>query len=150
MANERDLLMGKAYEDTILKGTYRIDIHHQNDNGITFKYLTDETVSHYGKGSESVYGNWREDMGITEPYAKHYQVPFRILQQEKIRNLIPVGRMINADESSFGALRVMVNLNQLGEAAGVAAYIALQENKPIWNVCGKTVRDTLREGGSRV
>ncbi len=150
MANEHDLLLGKAYEDAVLYGSYRVDVHHQNDNGITFKYLTGETVTYYGKGSTSVYGNWREDKGISEPYAKYYQVPFGILQQDKIRNLIPVGRMIHADSGSFGALRVMVNLNQLGEAAGVAAYLALHENKEIWNVSGKSVRNTLRKGGSRL
>ncbi len=147
-ANERDLLLGKSYEDTILHGTYRVDIHHQNDNGITFKYLTGETVTYYGKGGKAVYGNWRETEGITTPYAKYYQVPFGILVQKKIRNLIPVGRLLHADPGAFGALRVMVNLNQLGEAAGVAAYHALQENKAIWDVCGCTVVATLRNGGS--
>ena len=42
--------------------------------------------------------------------------------------------MINADIGSFGALRVMVNLNQIGEAAGVAAYLALDKNIPVQNL----------------
>ena len=32
-------------------------------------------------------------------------------------NLITAGRMIDADAGAFGALRVMVNMNQSGEAA---------------------------------
>jgi hypothetical protein len=147
-ANEQDLLLGKAYEDTVMRGTYRVDIHHHDDNGITFKYLTGATVTYYGKSNQPIRGNWREAVGITTPYAPYYQIPFDIMVQEKIRNLIPVGRMVNADEGAFGAIRVMVNLNQLGEAAGMAAWLSLQEGKPISQIRGKTVRNHLRSTGS--
>ena len=147
-ANEADLLLGKAYDNTILRGTYRVDIHHHEDNGITFKYLTGETVTLYGKSNRPIHGNWREAAGITTPYARFYQVPFEILVQDKIRNLIPVGRMINADPGAFGALRVMVNLNQLGEAAGVAAYLALQQGKSVSEISGKRVQSEMQKGGS--
>ena len=83
-ATERELLLGTGYEDTVMRGTYRIDIHHQHDNGITFKYLdgTQETI--YGKDKRVVHGNWMEDAGIKATPATYYQVPFRILVQEKI------------------------------------------------------------------
>lgn len=147
-ANEKDLLMGKGYVDTVMRGTYRVDIHHHDDNGITFKYLTGETVTFYGKSNQPVRGNWREEAGLTTPYAPYYQIPFAILVQEKVCNLIPVGRMVNADEGAFGAIRVMVNLNQLGEAAGVAAWLSLQEGKTTSEVSGEAVRNTLQAGGS--
>ena len=146
-ATEHDPLLGKAYYDTIMRGTYRVDVHHQNGNGVTFKYLTGETETFFGKSNKVVIGNWRKEEGITTPYAKYYQVPFRILVQDKISNLIPVGRMMNADEGAFGALRVMVNLNQLGEAAGVAAYLALHQNKSISEISGLDVKNVLRTGG---
>ena len=147
-ANELDLLTGIGYENTVMRGTYRVDIHHRNDNGITFKYLNGETVTLYGKASQAVRGNWKEEKGITTPNAPYYQIPFEILVQDKISNLIPVGRMINADEGAFGALRVMVNLNQLGEASGVAAYLSVQKDIPISEVRGKDVRKVLCEGGT--
>ena len=142
-ACEMDLLLGKSYEDTVMRGTYRIDIHHHNDNGITFKYLDGRKKTFYGKANDVVVSNWMEELGIEQAPAPYYQIPFRILVQEKIGNLIPVGRMLNADRGAFGALRVMVNLNQLGEAAGTAAYLALQEQRPIWEICGKTVQKEL-------
>lgn len=143
-ATEQDLLLGKSYDDTIMRGTYRIDIHHQHDNGITFKYLDGRKVTHYGKSSETVTSNWMQEMGISTSPAPYYQIPFRILVQEKISNLIPVGRMINADRGAFGALRVMVNLNQLGEAAGIGAYLALTSHEPIWKISGKAVQKELQ------
>ena len=42
----------------------------------------------------------------------------------------------------------MVNLNQLGEAAGVGAWVSLQENRDIQLVSGKTVQTVLRRDGS--
>ena len=147
-ATEQALLLGTGYEDTVMRGTYRVDVHHQNDNGITFKYLSGKTETFYGKANRAVYGNWREELGITQPPARYYQIPFEILVQESIENLIPVGRMLHADEGAFGALRVMVNLNQLGEAAGVAAYLSIHQNKSIAKLSGKEVQKLLRAGGS--
>lgn len=150
-ANETDLLCGKRYEDAVLNGTYRIDIHHSEDNGITFKYLDGRYESIYGKNERSYKGNWREEAGLTGDCAKYYQVPFKILVQNSFRNVIAAGRMINADDGAFGALRVMVNLNQLGEAAGAAAYLCLNGSKPIGGqngIDGTTVRRLLKAEGS--
>lgn len=147
-ATEQDLLLGTQYDDAVLNGSYRIDIHHNLDNAITFKYLDGRYETIYGKGCERTVGDWRKEMNITGEYAKYYQVPFRVLVQQKYPNVIPVGRMIHADEGAFGALRVMVNLNQLGEAAGVAASMCLSSNKPIWEIDGKEVRENLIRTGS--
>ena len=145
---ESDLLTGKQYEDAILHGTYCLDVHHQNDNGITFKYLNGMVKTCYGKGENTVYSNWREEQGLTGEPAHFYSVPFRTLVQRKVDNLIQAGRMINADPSAFGALRVMVNCNQMGEAAGVAAVLCLQKNQKISEIDGKEVRSMLNFGGS--
>lgn len=147
-ANEKDLLFGKRYENAIMNGTYRIDVHHSNGKGITFKYLNGKTTTFYGTSGECEEGSWKEELNFTGETATYYQIPFDLIVQEKYSNFIPVGRMLNADQSAFGALRVMVNLNQLGEAAGVAAYEALNKQISIQKVSGKTVRDLLVSGGS--
>ncbi|MBR4941108.1 MAG: FAD-dependent oxidoreductase [Clostridia bacterium] len=143
-ATETDLLLGREYGDTVMKGTYRVDVHHSDGNGISFKYLSGRTETFWGKGNKAVTGNWRREMNLTGDPAPYYSVPFGILVQNRVKNLIPVGRMINADPGAFGALRVMVNLNQLGEAAGVGAYLAVKEQKPVWDVCGKAVQKELQ------
>ena len=147
-ATEMGLLLGEKYDDAILNGTYRVDIHHAEANGITLKELNGDTTSHYGKGKKTEKYNWREKMGISGDYPQYYQVPFKILVNKKYKNFIPVGRMINADEGAFGALRVMVNLNQLGEAAGVAAYYAITNNIAIGDIDGKEIKSLLNKGGS--
>ena len=147
-AEEQSLLTGVLYDDAILNGTYRVDRHHSEDNGITFKYLDGREESLYGKGDRRTLSNWREAQNLTGECAKFYQVPFSILVQRKCANLIGAGRMLNADEGAFGALRVMVNLNQLGEAAGVAAYTALNSGCAVWDLDGRKIRQLLKAGGS--
>ena len=58
--------------------------------------------------------------------------------------------MVNADAGAFGALRVMVNLNQLGEAAGGAAALCLEKGETLQALDGRCVSETLRKGGSAV
>lgn len=147
-ASEKDLLLGKRYAAPVLNGTYRVDIHHSDDMGITFKSLDGFRHTIYGKNTREEFGNWRDEEGISGEPAKYYQLPFEALVGETYLNFIMVGRMIHADEGAFGALRVMVNLNQLGEAAGAAAYLALDSGKPVQSIDGKTVCNTLKTGGS--
>ena len=142
------LLTGRRYEAPVMNGTYRVDIHHSEDMGITFKYLDGREVTHYGKNTRTVESDWRCSKGITGEPAKYYQIPFDILVVKEYDNFIPVGRMINADDGAFGALRVMVNLNQLGEAAGVAAYSCIDKGTSVSLVDPIEITRLLRDGGS--
>ena len=147
-ANSFDLLTGKSYDDCILRGTYNVDAHNDKD-GIKFMKLngTYSIEDSFGNIRE---GNWRAEQGLPTdiPMPTFYQLPFKTLVQEKYHNVIAAGRMINADASAFGALRVMVNLNQIGEAAGVAAYLAVHQNKTVQEIDGVEVAKTLSAGGS--
>lgn len=139
-----DLLFGKKFDDAIANGTYRVDIHHQEKPGVTFKYLNG--VQHYiCPGKTTIESRWREE---NADYPKYYQIPLRSLIPNKSRNLIAAGRMLDADKVAFGGIRVMVNLNQTGEAAGVAAWHALNANVDIHHVDCQQVRKTLADGGS--
>lgn len=152
-ATEQGLLLGTNYEDAIMNGTYCVDIHHNYDNGVTFKELNGDMLTVYGKsktGRSRVVGNWRKDMGLTGDYAKYYQLPLDSIVSDKYKNFTAVGRMMNADEGAFGGLRVMVNLNQLGEAAGVAAYVSLKSGLSLQKIKGSEVRKLLNTGGSLV
>ena len=142
------LLRGNRYSAPILRGSYRVDIHHAEDNGITFRYLDEKEVTVYGKNTRRIESNRREAAGLTGDCASFYELPFDILVPRGVKNLIPVGRMPNADDGAFGAIRAMVNLNQLGEAAGVAAYLAVNNGRATEELDGTEVTKLLRSGGS--
>lgn len=140
-----DVLRGGHFDDTIAYGSYRLDVHHQDKPGITFKYLDGEQV-YVRPGYPNEVGRWREE---TETNPTYYEIPYRcLLPKSSYPNLVAAGRMIDLDEEAFGGVRVMVNMNQTGEAAGVAAYLALTQGKPLANINVGELRKTLRDGGS--
>ncbi len=147
-ANYLDLLTGKKYDDCIMCGTYSGDVQSETE-GTKFMEL-DGTYTIIDVHEQVHRGNWREELGLPTDVEMptYYQLPFKTIVPEKIKNVIAAGRMINADPIAFGGLRVMVNLNQIGEAAGVAAYLALHKNKAIQDICGVDVAKTLSAGGS--
>lgn len=147
-ANENDLLLGTRYEDAILNGTYGADMHF-GDKGIVLRYI-DGSYTRENVDGTVTRGNWRREKGIgeEEPVPTYYQLPFRCLVGERWQNFIAAGRMLNADMGAFGALRVMVNLNQIGEAAGVAAYLAVHHGQSVQELDGVEVAKTLSKGGS--
>lgn len=140
-----EVLYGKAFDDAIAYGSYRIDIHHQDKPGLTFKYLDGEQV-YVRPGYPNEVGRWREELPANPTY---YQIPYRsLLPKGPYSNVILAGRMIDVDDEAFGGVRVMVNMNQTGEAAGVAAYLALHRSISAQDVAADDLRATLHSGGS--
>ena len=110
-----DVLYGRRFDDCIAKGSYRIDIH--EGAGITFRYLDghEEVVSVSPEGRVVTRrGFWRKDKAMRPTW---YEIPLRALLPAKAENLVCAGRMIDCTREAYGALRVMVNCNQMGEAA---------------------------------
>jgi hypothetical protein len=77
----------------------------------------------------------------------HQNQIFAGLTTETIDRLV-AGRMIDADSVAHAGIRVMVNMNQTGEATGVAAYAALDANIPIRKVSPTRVRTELAKCGA--
>ncbi|MFH1496634.1 MAG: FAD-dependent oxidoreductase [Verrucomicrobiota bacterium] len=140
-----DVLSGKAFDDTIAQGSYRVDIHHQDKPGITLRYL-DGVETYECPGQPSQRGRWRPETTVNPTY---YQVPYRsLLPVEGPRNVIVAGRMLDVDMIAHAAVRVMVNMNQTGEAAGVAAVQSLDNGCDLHAVDVPRLRDALAAGGS--
>jgi len=140
-----EVLYGVRYEDAIANGSYRVDVHHQDKPGVTFKYL-DGSQTYIVPGEPFHQSRWRSETAENPTF---YQIPYRsLVPQGPYGNLLVAGRMLDSDIEAFGALRVMVNMNQTGEAAGVAAYLALKNNYSAGDVNPETLRKTLADGGS--
>jgi len=136
-----ELLKGKAFRDTIAYGTYPVDIH--SESGTQLRYLDGREVFIDRSGTKTE--RWWKKEGNSQPF---YQIPLASMIPIGSKNLLVAGRLIDADQEGFGAVRVMVNTNQTGEAAGVAAAIALQSGKGVHDLSPELVRSTLVAGGS--
>lgn len=141
---EADVLYGKRFPDAIANGTYRVDIHYPEGGGHIFRYLDGREVSIRHDSRE--WSRWRPE---GEAGADFYQIPYRTMVRAECPNLIMAGRMIDADPGAYGAIRVMITMNQTGEAAGEAAAMVCQGCAAA-EVDPHKLREALREGGSIV
>jgi hypothetical protein len=118
-----ELLSGHRFPDAIGNGTYPVDIHNARGGGITFRHLEK---------------------------APFYQIPYASLVPQGASNVLIAGRSIDADEGAFGAVRVMINCNQTGQAAGVAAWLALDSGQSVAEIDTARLRETLKKQGAAI
>ena len=139
-----EVLAGHRFEDAIANGSYRVDIHFQDKPGILFRYLNG--VENYCvPGEPAVTSRWRPETAENPTF---YQIPYRSMLPRELRNLLIAGRMIDADTVAHAAIRVMVNMNQTGETAGVASVLAMRSGGDVRRVDIIKLRSLLSEGGS--
>jgi hypothetical protein len=119
-----EVLGGHRFADAIGNGTYPVDVHRAQGAGIAWGHLPE---------------------GV--PF---YQIPFSSLVPREAKNVLVAGRNLDADEGAFGAVRVMVNCNQMGQAAGVGAWLALDGGLDVQAIDPKKLRAALKEQGAIV
>jgi hypothetical protein len=140
---ESEVLRGERFSDGIANGTYRVDIHLPDRPGVIFRYLD---------GREELVGPDLHESGRWlmegEETAKFYQIPYGSLVPSGSSNVLVAGRLVDADPGAFGAIRVMVNCNQTGEAAGIASKIALDEGIHVSDIDPHQLRETMSKQGS--
>jgi hypothetical protein len=117
-----DLVTGRDFEETIAYCAYPMDIHDPKGPG--------GGVSNQGET------------------ANMYQVPYRCLVPRKIDQLLVAGRCVSATHEALGAIRVMPPSFAMGEAAGTAAALAVQEGVPPRRVPVPWLQETLVEHGA--
>lgn len=105
--NEKDILSGGNFHDTIAYGGWPIDDHHP--------------AGFLHKGAPN----------INIILEKNYSVPLRSLYSCNIENLLFAGRNISATHTALSSTRVMATCMMLGQAAGTAVSVALKKNKSI-------------------
>ena len=128
--------------DAIANGIYPLDVHHPCGTDLRYLDGREEKVSRDGVRR---WGRWRAE-GTPSPLC--YHVPYRSLVPREAENLLVAGRVLDADRDGFGGVRVMVNMNQTGEAAGVASALAAKHEIPVGDVDTAELRRSLRDGGS--
>jgi hypothetical protein len=116
---QEDVLGCRHFEDSIAVASYPIDIHRPGDEGCTLIWCGD-----------------------------CYDIPFRSLLPQKVKNLIVAGRCISTTHEAMGAIRVMATCMAMGEAAGRAAKQAVRAGIAPTEVDVKKLQAELREHGA--
>ncbi len=141
---EEEVLHGKRFPDAIANGSYRVDVHHPDRPGLTFRYL-DGTEDYVVPGQPTQSRRWRDKLPEDPTF---YQIPYASLVPRGAKNVLVAGRLLDADRGAFGAARVMVNCNQMGQAAGTAAVLALRAGIGVAQLSPEKLRASLQAQGA--
>jgi hypothetical protein len=95
-----DCLQATRFDDRIAKSCYPIDVHNPKGVGVTLKAL---------------------------PRGEYHDIPYRCLVPLEVDDLLVAGRCISATFDAQAAIRIEPTCRAMGEAAGVAAALCLQE-----------------------
>ncbi len=99
---QEDFMEMKSFEDDIARNAYFIDIHMATS---------------------------KDKMQIKRlPPGKSHGVPYRCLLPKQVENLWVAGRAASSDRVVQGSLRVMPNCFAMGQAAGTASAIAINQS----------------------
>lgn len=101
---QEDILSGKKFKDVIAHAGYPIDVHSPD-------------------GEEEII---KDDMHIKPGVM--YSIPYRCLINEKVKNLITVGRCISATFEAQGAIRTTPTAGAIGHGGGIAASLAAKND----------------------
>ena len=71
------------------------------------------------------------------------EIPYRILLAQKVENLLAAGRHVSADQLAIGAVQLIPQCVQTGQATGVAAAVAVKDGTTAHNVDIKKVQYIL-------
>lgn len=119
---KEDILHGVVPEDSILLASNSVDVHGRFGPASN-EYLTIENGEYYG-------------------------VPFRCLVPVGVEQLLVAGRCVSATSEAAGAIRVMPPAMGLGQAAGVAAAIAVKFGKTVREIDTALLREELKKQGA--
>jgi hypothetical protein len=118
---EADVLSGRQFPDAVAQGGGPLDVHHRDGTGIT----------------------------LAEPPAP-FSVPYRALLPSGVNGLLVAGRCASATQSAMGAMRHMGTAMATGQAAGVAAALAITHGLSPREVPVGELQELLRAQGAVV
>ncbi|MEA3212797.1 MAG: hypothetical protein QOE70_5854 [Chthoniobacter sp.] len=117
--NEDEIMAAKSFDDAIATGCWYLDLH---PNKIT-------------SGAANA---------VPKQQPAPYDIPYRSLLPQKVANLLVAGRCHSTTRLAQSSTRVTVTAMALGEAAGVAAALAVQGGTSPQALAGTEVRRKLR------
>jgi hypothetical protein len=96
---EDDITSGRRFADVVAQTNYEIDIHSPDGAKTT-----------------------------DERHVEGYDIPYRCMVPEAFSNLLVSGRAISATHVAMSSMRVQATCYALGQAAGIAASLAIDES----------------------
>jgi hypothetical protein len=121
--NEQEITRGQRFDDAIATGCWYLDLH------------PNKATAGAAQSTPKVQ---------PEPY----DIPYRSLLPQRVSNLIVAGRCHSATQLAASSTRVTVTAMAMGEAAGLAAAMAVRQKTQTAELSGVAVRKQLHAQGA--
>ena len=116
-----DVVAGRKFEDGVARHNYYVDVHSADP------LLPEPGMDNADRPAPGDY----------------YEVPYGCLVPQTVDRLLVAGRCISADRAALGSARTTVCCMALGEAAGLAATLAVRERRRVRDVDGAALKQAL-------
>ena len=118
-----DCLEPTRFPDRVAKSCYMIDIHNPTGTGVATRHL---------------------------PPGEYHDIPYRCLVPLAVDNLLVAGRCISATFEAQAAIRIEPTCRALGEAAGTAAALCVEQDCTPRELPAESLLTALAEAGANV
>ena len=98
--------------------------------------------------ANSVDIHQKNGVAYTAHTSDNYYIPLSCLISNRIDNLLTAGKSLSADKYAFAAVRVMPTCIAMGQAAGIAAAIAVEQEISAGEVPYRQVQTRLLRSGA--
>lgn len=115
---EEDVLEGRRFDDVVAQTNYEIDIHNPTGEGDT-----------------------------DERQVSGYDIPYRCMVPVDVEGLLVAGRCISATHVAMSSMRVQATCYALGQAAGNAAAIAIEDGTSLQDISISKLHEQLEQQG---
>ena len=152
MLKAADVACGTKFEDGIARFPEMFDTHHPtNPEAVFMRHI------HLPKQAGSAVCREAQCSAAMHPFVRpagvearsnprdYCEIPYRCLLPKKVDNLMVVGRCCSAEFHANGAMRIIGPAMGTGQAAGLAAAMALEKKVMPHDINGKDVRKKLIE-----
>ena len=126
----KDFKSRAVFDDEIGRYCYPVDIHASSPDEEAFDQFEEE------------FRNLRYEKG------ESYGIPYRILTPLGLDNVLVAGRCVSSDRYILGSIRVMPGCYITGQAAGMAAAMAVEKNTSTRGIDVKELQERLKELGA--
>ncbi|MCL2741692.1 MAG: FAD-dependent oxidoreductase, partial [Oscillospiraceae bacterium] len=100
-----DIVAGASFDDVAAQTDYEVDIH------------------------DPTGGTGNEEYGV-----RMYDIPYRCMLPRGLEGMLVAGRCVSADHTAMSSLRTIPTCMALGQAAGVAACVALESGRGLRDI----------------
>ena len=111
------------FPEGIARVNYPIDIHNPSGSGTDLRHLSED---------------------------EYYEIPYGCIVPPGVSNLLIAGRGISVDHALHSSMRVMPPVCSIGQAAGMAAAMAVERQCRPEELNGAELRAALKEFGANL